>query len=209
MTRAAALICLIVTPTATAADGAPPLSGYAVTAWTDADGRPFGAVYSIVQDTDGYLWIGTNAGLLRFDGTRFTHWEAIGEGSLPNTPVTALCLAADGTLWVGLTNGGGVYRIRNRQAVRQDIEPPLRGSVTALAEDRRKTVWAVAGSLLYRLHDSKWERVPVPDGPHTPPVTNVIVRKSGELLVGTNSGLFQYAAIDQFQKIAGGWVCGQ
>jgi signal transduction histidine kinase/ligand-binding sensor domain-containing protein len=207
ITCATALTCLTATPSATAAEGASPLSGYAVTAWTDADGRPFGAVYSIVQDADGYLWIGTNAGLLRFDGTRFTQWEAIGSGSLPNMPVTSLCLGADGSLWVGLTNGAGVYRIRNRQAVRQDIEPNLRGSVTALAEDRRGTVWAVAGSMLYRLHNSKWEHMTVPDGPYPPPIVNVSVRRNGELLVGTNSGLFQYLAdSDHFQKTADGWV---
>ena len=43
------------------------LTGYVLTSWTDGDGVPLGTVYAIGQDLDGYLWLGTDAGLLRFD----------------------------------------------------------------------------------------------------------------------------------------------
>src|SRR5437667_9430311 len=77
------------------------LSGYSLTSWTDGDGVPLGTVYAIGQDADGYLWIGTDAGLLRFDGVRFTPWEEIGDTPLPKSPVSALWVARDGSLWVG------------------------------------------------------------------------------------------------------------
>src|SRR5436190_9279460 len=86
------------------------LSGYSLTSWTDGDGVPLGTVYAIGQDADGYLWIGTDAGLLRFDGVRFTPWEEIGDTPLPKSPVSALWVARDGSLWVGFA--GGVRRIR-------------------------------------------------------------------------------------------------
>jgi len=56
-------------------DNDPALRGYSLTSWTDGDGRPLGAVYAIAQHHDGYLWIGAESGLLRFDGSRFLAWE--------------------------------------------------------------------------------------------------------------------------------------
>src|SRR5438045_1536162 len=75
--------------------------GYSVLSWTDGDGRPLGNVYAIAQTADGYLWIGSDSGLLRFDGARFTQWESLSTTSLPKVAVTALSASPDGTLWVG------------------------------------------------------------------------------------------------------------
>ena len=64
---------LLIGPTrANAAEQDDLLTGYSVTTWNDGDARPFGAVNAIVQDGRGYLWIGADAGLFRFDGSRFT-----------------------------------------------------------------------------------------------------------------------------------------
>src|SRR5215471_766584 len=69
------------------------LTGYSLTSWTDGDGAPLGTVYAMVQDPDGYLWIGADAGLFRFDGSRFTRWEPVEGDSLPRAPISAICLA--------------------------------------------------------------------------------------------------------------------
>ena len=90
-----------------------PLTGYSLTSWTDGDGVPLGTVYAIGQDADGYLWIGADAGLLRFDGLRFTHWDVLSDDTLPKSSVSALCVARDGSLWVGFADGGGVRRLRD------------------------------------------------------------------------------------------------
>ena len=50
------------------------ISQYAHTAWRVQDGVFGGAPWAITQTTDGYLWIGTRTGLLRFDGVRFVPW---------------------------------------------------------------------------------------------------------------------------------------
>src|SRR6185295_19756805 len=95
------------------------LTGYAVSSWADGDGRPLGPVYAIAQDHTGYLWIGTDAGLVRFDGSRFARWDTVGTTALPNDPVSALFVSRDGTLWVGFRDTGVVRRIREG-AVQQD-----------------------------------------------------------------------------------------
>src|SRR5688572_17676353 len=85
---------------------------YALTAWAAEKGLPPGDVFAIAQDVDGYLWLGTPTGLLRFDGSRFTPWRAsYPENALPNGPVHAIVGSADGSLGVGFGGGGGVVRI--------------------------------------------------------------------------------------------------
>jgi hypothetical protein len=100
------------------------LTGYAVASWADGDGRPLGSVYAIAQDLEGYLWIGTDTGLVRFDGWRFTRWETVGNTPLPSSPVSALYVSHDNTVWVGFRDQGIVRRIRN--GVMQD-DTPVKG----------------------------------------------------------------------------------
>src|SRR5687767_348611 len=81
---------------------------YVMTAWAAEKGLPPGDVFAIAQDTDGYLWLGTPSGLLRFDGSRFTAWPPPEmDAPLPTAPVHALVGAPDGSLWVGFGGGGG------------------------------------------------------------------------------------------------------
>jgi ligand-binding sensor domain-containing protein len=66
------------------------LSGYTMTSWTLADGLPIGPVYAVAQDAEGYLWLGTTGGVVRFDGARFTPWTTIYQGPFPRSDVFAL-----------------------------------------------------------------------------------------------------------------------
>ena len=79
------------------------VSQYAHTAWTVADGFAKGAIYNIAQTPDGYLWLGTEFGLLRFDGVRMTTWPS--NRFLPSTKIRSLLSGRDGTLWIGTTKG--------------------------------------------------------------------------------------------------------
>src|SRR6187397_2210094 len=103
---------------ACAAEGVGPLTGHTLAQWTINDGIPLGAVHAIVQDTDGYLWLGTTAGLVRFDGARFTPWQTLHSDPLPGGAVYALHQSADGTLWVGLEGDGRTITVRARRAGR-------------------------------------------------------------------------------------------
>jgi signal transduction histidine kinase/ligand-binding sensor domain-containing protein len=191
---------------ATAADTVRPLAGYAITSWTDVDGRSFGAVYSIVQDADRFLWIASNAGLLRFDGVRFATWDALADTQLPKAPASSLYVRSDGSLWVGLANGAGLYSIAGRQATAADPKHQLSGSITSISEDKQNTVWVVADSQLYRSSPSGWTQVPLTDPAPGLRVTSVSRRRTGELLVTTTLGVFQQGEHAQFRKLAPGWA---
>jgi ligand-binding sensor domain-containing protein len=86
------------------------ITQYGHTAWRLQDGFFGGQVGSITQTTDGYIWIGTAAGLFRFDGVRFVSWRSQEVEQLPSTSITDLLGARDGSLWIG-TNAGLFHRV--------------------------------------------------------------------------------------------------
>ncbi len=81
------------------------ISQYGHTAWRIEDGVFAGAPNVIAQTTDGYLWIGTQAGLMRFDGVRFVSWRPPEGKELPSSRINSLLGARDGSLWIGTTMG--------------------------------------------------------------------------------------------------------
>src|SRR5712671_3980294 len=94
--------CLLaLSPSAYALNPALDASQYAHTAWKIRDGFAKGAINSIAQTLDGYLWLGTDSGLLRFDGVRAVPWQPPADQHLPSSNILSLLAARDGTLWIG------------------------------------------------------------------------------------------------------------
>ena len=131
-------ILLASIPCAFALDTSLDISQYAHTAWTVRDGFTKGTIHSIAQTPDGYLWLGTEFGLLRFDGVRAVPWEAPAGEQLPGTVVTKLLVSRDGALWIAA--GKGLASWKNGKLTQY---PQLAGQIVhALVEDREGTVWA-------------------------------------------------------------------
>src|SRR6478752_3520409 len=78
---------------------------WSVRTWQTSDGLPQNTVNALAQTKDGFLWVATNAGLARFDGTRFRNFGL--QDGLRSVQLTALAEDASGALWIG-TVGGGV-----------------------------------------------------------------------------------------------------
>ena len=121
------------------------LVGYKLTSWTHIGGIPRNDVYAVAQGTDGYLWVGTEAGLSRFDGMRFVGWDTIGSAPLPKGSVRFLCIARDGSLWViiRLDDGRSVLTHATPKAVHTyDEHDGLQiGRPTMLVEDLSGALW--------------------------------------------------------------------
>src|ERR1700722_17051628 len=110
---------------------------YAHTPWTVHDGLFRGVINGIAQTPDGYLWLGTELGLLRFDGVRSVPWQPPAGEHLPSNNIVSLFVARDGRLWVGTDRGLASWKDGNLTGYRE-----LAGmSITALLEDREGTVW--------------------------------------------------------------------
>ena len=100
---------LLSCPRASALNPSLEIKQYSHTAWTHGEGF-MGETRSIVQTPDGYLWLGTEFGIARFDGVRFVPWlPPVGE-HLPNSNILALLAARDGALWIGTTEGLASFR---------------------------------------------------------------------------------------------------
>lgn len=118
--------------------------------WRRADGLPGNSVYAIAQTADGYLWLGTENGLARFDGKYFLALTGADAAAFRSRFVAALLAARDGTLWIGTERGllalhGGVVR-RDGTAGSPLGEAP----VTALAQDAGGDLWVGTRSGLLR-----------------------------------------------------------
>jgi signal transduction histidine kinase/ligand-binding sensor domain-containing protein len=182
------------------------LTGYSLTSWTDGDSSPLGTVYAMVQDPDGYLWIGADAGLFRFDGSRFTRWEPVEGDGLPHSPIFAICPAKDGGLWIAFA--GGVRQVRDGRlgSVARDHDPLA--SVTDLIE-ARGALWAVNGGELFKRTGDGWRKLRVFQSGREPVVQHPFVRRNGELWIATSRGLFRHLQdSDTFERVTAGFIWG-
>ena len=113
------------------------ISQYAHTAWTVRDGDFKDPISSIAQTPDGYLWLGTQFGLLRFDGVRHVLWQPPGGQRLPSINIRSVFAATDGRLWIGTQLGLASWKDGTLT-----LHPEVTGQVGSMLEDRNGTVWA-------------------------------------------------------------------
>jgi len=131
-----ALFACLATSLARAIDPNNHISQYAHTAWRIQDGVFAGTPRVLAQTTDGYLWIGTISGLVRFDGVRFVPWAPPAGEKLPSQRINSLLGATDGSLWIG--TAVGLSRWQNNHLTNYQDQ---QGVVTAIIEDTDSTIW--------------------------------------------------------------------
>jgi len=130
------------------------LTQYSVTAWGQQQGLPQDTIRAITQTTDGFLWLGTDEGLARFDGYEFVAFGK-DQAGLPSNSVTVLAAGPDGSLWIGTPNG--LTRYAHGQFQTFTLKDGLPGSaVSALLVDHAGTLWIVAGGSLSRFDGSRF-----------------------------------------------------
>ncbi len=180
------------------------LTGYTYTSWSRKDGL-VGPVWAVAQDGNGFLWLGTDAALIRFDGVRFVTWEGLGGQPLPRLPIRALYVAPSGALWVGFGGSGGLTRIDNRAVttfVSADEGEPL-GAVTSIVEDADGIAWASAARGLFRFADERWTRAGIADGLPASGSIYAFIDRDDAMWVSTADGLFRRprASAGRFERI--------
>jgi PAS domain S-box-containing protein len=185
-----ASLFLVALPRARALDPDRRISQYAHTAWRVRDGAFAGAPTTITQTTDGYVWIGTFAGLVRFDGIRFVPFVLPAGKQLPNSAVISLLGATDGSLWIGTASGLAQWK----NGVLFNF-PETAGRVNSIYEDGDGTIWMArsrtdAGGVC-KVAVSVATCYTPKDG--VPPNANVLIRDNlGFFLIGHSTGIVRW-----------------
>jgi signal transduction histidine kinase/ligand-binding sensor domain-containing protein len=194
LTATLASIALAGCVCARALDPSLDVSQYAHTAWKIRDGFARGAIYLIAQTPDGYLWLGTDFGLLRFDGIRAVPWLPPAGEHLPANYIRSLLAARDGTLWIGTLKGFASWKDGKLTQY-----PDLAGqSVDALLEDRQGVIWvgtdgeflATPGKLCAIQSDRV--RCYGEDGALGRGVESLFEDSKGDLWAGTDKGVWRW-----------------
>ena len=131
-------LSLVVLPHALALDPDRRISQYGHTVWRIQDGA-ISPPTNIAQTTDGFLWITTAQGLMRFDGVRFMPWQPPRGQNLPGTHFSAVLGSRDGSLWIGTTRGLARWKDGQLRTY-TDLEHPA--GIFAIMEDDSGTIWA-------------------------------------------------------------------
>jgi signal transduction histidine kinase/ligand-binding sensor domain-containing protein len=180
--------------TAWAVDPDRQISQYGHTAWRIQDGVFNGAPNAIAQTTDGYLWIGTQNGLIRFDGVRFVPWVPL-KGKLLSGGIFSLLAGTDGSLWIGTsTNLAHLQNGNLTNYLNAD------GRVNSIVKSHDGRIWITRS----RVHDDKGPLCEVKDtslrcygkadGITAPYAVPLAEDKDGNLWIGSVNLLIRWRA---------------
>ena len=167
-------------------NGGPP---YEFQNWHRENGLPRESIYALAQSHQGYLWIGTDDSVARFDGVRFVSF-GLQEG-LPAGAVQSLLEDRDGTLWIG-TSGNGLAHMQDGKIVTLTKRDGLPGdTVTSLAESEDGKLWVGTDGGLAVCWDGQVRSVPVEFKNKS--ITALFEDRQGVLWIGVKGvGIYQY-----------------
>ena len=181
--------CFWNTP-AQALDPTKALTQYVHEVWQQEEGLPEDDVTAVIQTRNGYIWLGTEEGLVRFDGLHFTVFDQGNTPELTSAYIRTLLEAHDGGLWIG-TDGGGVYQLKDGKFNSYPIQDGLaHDAVQSLYESADGSLWiGTGGHGLGRLKDGKFSRYTTKDGLADDFIWALMGTEDGSLWIGTNHGL--------------------
>ena len=170
------------------------MSQYIHDRWGSERGFPRGPVYAIAQTPDGYLWIGTDAGLVRFDGLNFRLMPGI-SASTPIPSVLGLTVDREGNLWVRLQ---GPSMLRYRNGVFEDamlnLGMPYSNITTIARSNQGNLLVARLEDGLIRHNGPRFEVLPAASPLARSPILSLAQTAAGDLWMGTrDAGLFRSA----------------
>ncbi len=157
--------------------------------WTTVDGLPDNTVNAVVQTRDHYFWLGTEAGLTRFDGLEFVTFDSQNTKEMSDSYVQTLFADREGGLWIG--TGSGLLKLSGGVFVDYSLEGLVpKSQIFAIYEDRGGSIWiGTDGSGLVRLKDGRSIQFTTKDGLINDFVRVIREDRAGSLWIGTRGGL--------------------
>jgi signal transduction histidine kinase/ligand-binding sensor domain-containing protein len=151
--------------------------------WQMQQGLPQATIYCLRQTADGYLWLGTQTWLVRFDGVRFTSVTRAGNVSLENLWVRDLLEDSDHAVWVA-TDGAGLFRLHNGSATHYAARDGLPSdTIYQLLSDRSGKLWACTAGGLAAFDGGRFTSYGADDGLPTKLLRAACLDRDGRLVV--------------------------
>jgi ligand-binding sensor domain-containing protein/two-component sensor histidine kinase len=166
-------------------------NAYGVDFWRESEGLAQSRIRAIAQTRDGYIWFGTDGGLLRFNGERITAFN-VQSGDLKDNEVWALREDDEGALWIG-TYGGGLTQLkagRFRTFTTADGLPD--DVVLGIEKDPEGNLWLVTPQGLARYSKGSLHRVTPDEGLPDVHATCIAPDAPGGPLIATRTGIYRY-----------------
>lgn len=162
---------------------------YPIANWALEDGLPQLSIDAISQDHNGFLWLATQEGLVRFDGIEFVVYDR-SNSIIPKNTISDIAHDPDGTLWVGTEEGGLIRFSGDRQSVLSEEHGLAENYVTSVTVAPDGSVWVgtiSGGASVYK--DGKFSNYTTEDGLASNEVNTIYVDGSSNIWVGTHNGL--------------------
>jgi signal transduction histidine kinase/ligand-binding sensor domain-containing protein len=183
-------------------DSSKKLTQYSQRVWQQEDGLPQPTVYALLQSHDGYLWLGTQGNLVRFDGVRFTTFDGGPNAFFGQNLVRALYEDPQHNLWIGAT-GGGLVRFSNGTFSRYTQSEGLPDdAISCIAPDRQGGLWVCTQKGLAHFRDNHFTVYTTEQGLPTNRVRTVCQDSEGAVWVaGLDFGLSKWDGT-RFETVA-------
>ncbi len=164
------------------------ITQYVMDSWNSEDGLPQNTVTCLLQTRDGYLWFGTEEGLVRFDGVHFTVFDRYNTKEFRQNRILDLKEDRNGTLWIS-TYGSGLVTYKNG-SFQPIVFPEMDTKTWPVHTDGQGSVWAgLYGSGLYKIQNNKISRFTTQNGLSNDFIFCLTEDASGSLWIGTANGL--------------------
>lgn len=155
------------------------------------DELPQSTVHSITQSQDGYIWLGTYEGLVRFDGFQFTVFNSRNT-EIQGNGIWAVFEDRDKNLWVG-TLQGGLYKGRDGHFTQYTTKNGLSNdTIRVIGQDSKGAIWVGTERGLNRLDNGQITAYTTKNGLPDESIRAILVDKQGDLWIGTDNGLCQF-----------------
>jgi signal transduction histidine kinase/ligand-binding sensor domain-containing protein/CheY-like chemotaxis protein/HPt (histidine-containing phosphotransfer) domain-containing protein len=167
------------------------LSQYQLDNWQVQDGMPQSSAQAIARTADGYLWIGTQEGLARFDGVRFTVFIGGKDADIPNKYISALFVDNGGRLWVGTRSGIAVLEQGHFKSFGKSASL-AHANIHTIAQDRAGHIWVGTETGLIEINGDSAQPYDSSSGLLDGPVLSLLEDRNGILWIGSAGGLQRF-----------------
>ncbi len=164
---------------------------YLHAAWLAGEGLPQASINAVIQTRDGYIWLGTQEGLVRFDGIRFTVFDKSNTPALKGNHIAVLFEDSKGSLWIGTAQG--LTRFKDGEFTLYTTENGLPGNmIKSICGDRQGNTWIGCGSWVSHFKDETFVSFTAKDG-IPGEIAHIYEDRQGDLWIGTQgNGLFRW-----------------